>query len=214
MRDGFRYDECFEALRTDSYIQTPSTSTKDRLWNLIGQIWSQDNETSKLHATLEGHAYRPNQQSSDKCRSRDLPTNHQLRSNGEHANAAVHTQSASDLETHHDGVPVDAKPSNESSASDYSRNAQNASNAGESSTAIDVWVYTKLVKEYADQQNILPNYSPEEICSFPPWFANTASLMGLHGKGEGRDKKTARHQASMNLWLQLQATMNSKSGRW
>jgi hypothetical protein len=199
MRDEFRYEECFEALRDDSYTRTPSIPIKDRLCNLIGGICAQNNKTLELYITLGDHTWRPDQQSRDKCRLQNLPLGYQLRGNGKRADAEVRSS--------HDGVLVDVSPSIRPSVSDYSKIAQNASEVDETSSAGEDYLHTKLVKEYADKQNITPEYVFGIIDSTPPRYLCTAYFMGFEGKGEGKDKKAAKHQSSKDLWPQLEATM-------
>lgn len=71
----------------------------------------------------------------------------------------------------------------------------------------DISRYTTLLKEYADHNKVVLEYTPETVSVEPPSYKSRVTLKGVAGdvtgEGTGRTKKEARHLASKRLYQRL-----------
>lgn len=69
--------------------------------------------------------------------------------------------------------------------------------------AEDIASYTMRLKELGDECNEIAVYEEERVRFEPPWWRCTVNFQGVRGTGEGSKKRTAKHKASKEAWLQI-----------
>ena len=69
--------------------------------------------------------------------------------------------------------------------------------------AEDIASYTMRLKELGDENDNFAVYKEERIRFEPPLWRCTVNFRDVQGVGQGSKKRTAKHKASKEAWLQL-----------
>ena len=69
--------------------------------------------------------------------------------------------------------------------------------------AEDIAAYTMRLKELGDETNEFVVYEEERVRFEPPLWRCTVNFRDVQGVGQGSKKRTAKHKASKEAWLQI-----------